>query len=82
MRLHFKSGFIIYNTFNLGIYDQTSGDKKSSLTILSLYRSWHRGIYLIKYYTSLSLTEIGQPFKDKVFLSKKTTPNRLTQNGF
>ena len=62
-RLHSKSGFIFYNNFDSRIYYQTSGYKKPSSTILSQCHSWQRAIYLIKHFTSLSLTEIGRLFK-------------------
>ena len=47
----------------MGIYYQTSGHERLSSTILSQHYSWWRGVYLIKYFTSLSLAEIGQLFK-------------------
>jgi chromosomal replication initiation ATPase DnaA len=63
MQLHSKSGFIFYNNFNSGIYYSTSRYERLSSTILSQYRSWQRVIYLIKYFTALSLAEIGQLFE-------------------
>ena len=63
MQLHSKSGFTFYNNLNSRIYYQTSGYERSSSTILSRYRPWQRGIYLINHFTALSLAEIGQLFK-------------------
>jgi chromosomal replication initiation ATPase DnaA len=63
MQLHSKPGFIFYNNFDSGIYYSTSEYERSSSTILSQYRPGQWGIYLIKHFTSLSFTEIGQLFK-------------------
>ena len=63
MQLYYKSGFIFYNNFDSGIYYSISGYERPSSTILSQYRSWWLGIYLIKNFTSLSLAETGRLFK-------------------
>ena len=79
MQLHSKSGFIFYNNFSSGIYYSTSEYERCSSTISPRYHSWEWAIYLIKHFTSLSLTDIGQLFKDEIFSPEKTTPKELTQ---